>query len=287
MDDFFLYITVPERKNREIPEEKLPDILRMAGDSVLRLTWRMDGRQAGYSGIRRVIRCLKRLEKEPGNRVLVNTLEFGTLPNGFLPLRTLSQYRFRIAFRFPTAPEDGKISRMVLKLARHGIIHVFHACPPSESEWRSWLGSTEYRLVEPYLDYLKIIQGNEPLSCRYHSCLGRTLALDAEGRWSICPYRESPVRIHDPAGCDTIDGIFQTDDFMALLGKQIEVRENCAARCPYYRGCKGGCPLSREKPCPEPELFRALQAAEEKELPPDQPAVREERLYRLAQRFTV
>ena len=26
MDDFFLYITVPERKNRKIPEEKLPAV---------------------------------------------------------------------------------------------------------------------------------------------------------------------------------------------------------------------------------------------------------------------
>ena len=227
------------------------------------------------------------MEKKPGERVLINTVEFGSCPKGFLPLRALSRYRFRIAFRPASPGEAEKCFRLAKKLARHNISHVVHDPDPSDSAWRSWLGSGEYRPAEPFLDYVKILEGGGPLSCRYRSCLGRTLALDAAGRWSICPYHGNTVRIHDPADCETLSEAFQTEEFAALLEKQIEVRERCAAGCPYYPGCRGGCPLSAGEPCPEPDLLRALRSAEETGLPPAHPAVREERLNRLAGTFTV
>ena len=288
MDEFSLYITVPGRKNRKAVETGLADILRKTkGAADLRLTWIMEGRHAGWTGARWVLKCLKRIGKEPADRLLVNVMEFRAWRGRIrLLLPGLSRYIFRMSFRLPPE-EEKKLSRMADRLARRKISPVVYDSCPSRDGWLSWLNSPDYRPAEPYLDYLKIFMGSRPISCRYRSCLGRTLALDAEGRWGICPYLENNGIINDPAGCESLDEVFQTDRFIRLLKKQVAVRDRCAAGCRYYRGCKGGCPLSAEEPCPEPELLRALQAVPETGLPACNPAVREERLDQLAQRFTV
>lgn len=59
MDDFSLYITVPGRKNRKAAEGKLTDVLGKTEEPAVRLTWIAEGRQAGFSAIRRIIRDRK------------------------------------------------------------------------------------------------------------------------------------------------------------------------------------------------------------------------------------
>ncbi len=251
MDEFSLYITVPGRKNRKAAETALGDILHKTKDvAALRLTWIMEGRHAGYFSARWVLKRLKRIGKEPENRLLVNVMEFRSWRERILLLLPgLSRYIFRMSFRLPPA-EEKSLFRMADRLARRKISPVVYEPYSSTDEWLSWLDSPDYRPAEPYLDYLKIYMGGQALSCRYRSCLGRTLALDAEGQWSICPYLENTGIINDPAACESLDEVFQTDGFITLLKKT---------------GCRTG-PLCCRVPV-LPRLQRRLSAVGGRTLP--------------------
>lgn len=80
-------------------------------------------------------------------------------------------------------------------------------------------------------------------TCDYSSCLGNTLFLDDNGDFYFCFKNKENSLLKNIKECNCVDSIFEVDNFVNILNKSIEKRNNCKARCTCYKKCNGGCPL--------------------------------------------
>ena len=76
--------------------------------------------------------------------------------------------------------------------------------------------------------------------CRFSSCMGGKLYVDANKRVDFCPYHK------DESFVGTLDddiNYFDTENMLGTLRKTIEKRDVCKSNCPHFELCGGGCPL--------------------------------------------
>ena len=102
--------------------------------------------------------------------------------------------------------------------------------------------------------------GLAPYSCRYRSCLGKTLYIDQSGRPYSCPFKSNRIELNDLEKCTQLQDVFDTNNYAQLIQDAISRRENCSKNCDVYGVCMGGCPLDIGD-CPEKDLTKAINAA--------------------------
>ena len=128
---------------------------------------------------------------------------------------------------------------------------------------------------------------SKPISCHYNSCLGKTLHIQRNGKLSICPFIENSIHVNELSGCDSIEQVFFTDDYLALLKEQIAKRNDCKDNCLYFLECKGGCPISGNDGCPEQKMKSAISGVTDVNAYIKNPSVYEEKMNSLARSFKV
>jgi radical SAM protein with 4Fe4S-binding SPASM domain len=87
--------------------------------------------------------------------------------------------------------------------------------------------------------------------CKFGSCLGNVLYVDAKGNVHFCPWHPELSTVGTLK--DKIN-YFNEENAISVLNEAIAKRKKCKAECEYFEYCSGGCPL--EEGCLDfPELF--------------------------------
>jgi radical SAM protein with 4Fe4S-binding SPASM domain len=87
--------------------------------------------------------------------------------------------------------------------------------------------------------------------CKFGSCLGNVLYVDAKGNVHFCPWHPELSTVGTLK--DKIN-YFNGENAISVLNEAIAKRKKCKAECEYFEYCSGGCPL--EEGCLDfPELF--------------------------------
>jgi len=76
--------------------------------------------------------------------------------------------------------------------------------------------------------------------CRFSSCMGENLYVDAKKRVYFCPFHK------DKSLVGTLDdgtNYFNSEEMLKTLRQTIEKRNACRSGCPHFELCGGGCPL--------------------------------------------
>lgn len=92
-------------------------------------------------------------------------------------------------------------------------------------------------------DIIKMAFENEPKSCKFNSCLGKSIFINKNNEISICPFVNNNISLNDSIDIKEIKDIFNTESFFSIISKSINKRSKCKKTCKYYYLCKGGCPL--------------------------------------------
>lgn len=78
--------------------------------------------------------------------------------------------------------------------------------------------------------------------CTHNSCLGKWLCFDSNGHIYPCDRLcLNQYDLGDIKEIENIDEVFMNDNFINLLERNIERRENCSLNCHYFKNCYGGC----------------------------------------------
>ena len=76
--------------------------------------------------------------------------------------------------------------------------------------------------------------------CKFGSCLGNTLYVDAKGGVHFCPWY--PERSAIGSLKDKVN-YFNDENALSVLNDAIAKRKRCKAECVHFEYCSGGCPL--------------------------------------------
>ena len=78
--------------------------------------------------------------------------------------------------------------------------------------------------------------------CTFNSCLGNWLCLDSNGYLYPCDRLcVEKYNLGNVVDMNTIEEAFQNYNFLNLLKKSIERRNECIEKCSYYNNCYAGC----------------------------------------------
>jgi radical SAM protein with 4Fe4S-binding SPASM domain len=76
--------------------------------------------------------------------------------------------------------------------------------------------------------------------CKFSSCLGNVLYVDAKGKVYFCPWHtecSAVGTLQDHAN------YFNAENALRVLRDAVAKRKKCQAECEYFDCCGGGCPL--------------------------------------------
>lgn len=135
--------------------------------------------------------------------------------------------------------------------------------------FNEWLQDSEAVWLEELEDMSgSLLTGLPTSDCRYSSCLGKYLYLDADGRVYFC--REKRRETCLGRAEELSEQLFDKDSYQRVLEGAIRQRRSCGESCGIYSFCKGGCPLEERADLRCQELHRQLgiiREVLEKELP--------------------
>ena len=105
-------------------------------------------------------------------------------------------------------------------------------------------------------DCARICFGNQPRSCVFNSCLGKSVYIKIDGTPHICPFIQNDVSLFTGSELENIYEIFNTESFVNLISSSIKRRNLCKNSCEYFSLCKGYCPLDSTVDLPEKCIVR-------------------------------
>lgn len=186
----------------------------------------------------------------------------GTINWKIIPFNlVLHRYRFKYVFHAVSVDPGLGVTRKIIRSLK--IIHNYQLDNHSLKCFEKWLEDVNGEPIQPFVDYIKIYKSTNPIMCHYHSCLGKTVYINGSGEVSICPYNKTDVELNPFDSCSSIQEVFDTGSFRALLSMQINSRNICKQACAYYNECNGGCPLNRQEICPENSFLNYLESRAE------------------------
>lgn len=256
MNDIHLYIDAFPNKAMTLETEKaLIKMLSLFQGSLLRITWLYRNQRLSFITILRLILAERRLCK--GRSITINnTIRFEAVKKiSPVAINLLSDFNFSVVL--PENTSD-KISNQLLKKQ---IDLSVQTCSKDDglTGFYDWLNSSPIYKNEIYSSYIRMALGLAPYSCRFRSCLGKTLYIDQSGRSYSCPFKSNRIELNNLERCSQLQDIFDTNDYAQLIQEAIQRRENCRKNCAVYGVCLGGCPLDIGD-CPEKDLTRAINA---------------------------
>lgn len=288
MAELHLYVSIPKSGETKKVSNALFEVLRMVDKEIVQITWIAERGYLTFPSLLWLSSILMKISRKYRDITFVNTIECH--PKRSIPIFSifvLHRFRFRYAFHKPTI-NSLSISTIESKLlTRLNVEWWFIIQDHGICDWHTWLKAENYNPILPFADYLKVYYGNNPLSCHYNSCLGRTIHITTQGELSICPYIQSGVRLNDLCCCESINDLFVSEQYIELLKGQIQRRNSCRGICPYFTLCKGGCPLCKTPPCPESEMLQALESVGDIGVYIKNPVVYEEEMLALSRSFLV
>lgn len=256
MNDIHLYIDAFPNGVMTLETEKaLKKMLSLFQGSSLRITWLYQSQRLSFITILRLILAERRLCKGRGITIN-NTIRFEAVKKiSPVAINLLSDFNFSVVL--PENTSD-KISNQLLKKQ---IDLSVQTCSKDDglTGFYDWLNSSPIYKNEIYSSYIRMALGLAPYSCRFRSCLGKTLYIDQSGRSYSCPFKSNWIELNNLERCSQLQDIFDTNDYAQLIQEAIQRRENCRKNCDVYGVCLGGCPLDIGD-CPEKDLTKAINA---------------------------
>ncbi len=132
-----------------------------------------------------------------------------------------------------------------------------------------WLEDPDAVWPESFQDGISsLMTGLGSSDCRYSSCLGKYLYLDADDYLYFCKEKRQDAclgRLQELSG-----PLFEQERYQKALKRAIDRRRSCRESCAIYSFCKGGCPLEmrEDSSCQElKQQIDRIQEVLEKELP--------------------
>ena len=113
-------------------------------------------------------------------------------------------------------------------------------------------------------DCIRICFGNQPRSCVFNSCLGKSVYIKIDGTPHICPFIQNDISLFTGSELENIYEIFNTESFVNLISSSIKRRNICKNSCEYFSFCKGYCPLDSVIDLPEKCTVRENIMAKQK-----------------------
>lgn len=113
-------------------------------------------------------------------------------------------------------------------------------------------------------DCARICFGNQPRSCVFNSCLGKSVYIKNDGTPRICPFIQNDISLSTGSELQNIYEIFNTESFVNLISSSIKRRNTCKNSCEYFSFCKGYCPLDSVADLPEKCTVRETIMAKQK-----------------------
>lgn len=257
MNDIHLYIDAfPNRIMTSETEMALTKILTLFQGSLLRITWLYHGQRLSFVIMLQLILAERRLCK--GRGIVINNAIWFKKVNAITSAATwlLSDFSFSVVLSENTSKN---ISR---RLQKKQIDLTEQPCLNDNlSRFLNWLESNPTYKNEVYSSYIRIALGLPPYSCKYQSCLGKTIYIDKFGKMYSCPFMTNRIELNDLENCSHLQDLFDTHKYVQLIQDAITRRGNCQkTSCGVYRFCLGGCPLDIGD-CPENGLTNAINAA--------------------------
>ena len=113
-------------------------------------------------------------------------------------------------------------------------------------------------------DCARICFGNQPQSCMFNSCLGKSVYITIDGTPRMCPFVPNDIFLATSSEMQNIYEIFNTEGFVNLISSSIKRRNICKSSCEYFSSCKGYCPLDSVSDLPEKCTVRETIMAKQK-----------------------
>ena len=257
MNDIHLYIDAfPNRVMTAETEKALIKLLSLFQGSSLRITWLYRSPHLSFITTLRIILAERRLCKGRGITIN-NTISFETIKT-ITPwaISLLSDFNFSMVL-----PENisAKINKKLLK-KQIDMIEQPSLKDDDLARFGDWLRTSPTHKNEIYSSYIRMALGLAPYSCKFRSCLGKTLYIDQSGRVYSCPFKSNRIELNDFEKCSQLQDVFDTNSYAQLIQNAIRRRENCHKNCSVYGLCMGGCPLDIGD-CPEKGLTEAIHSA--------------------------
>ena len=90
-------------------------------------------------------------------------------------------------------------------------------------------------------DVMHLTKFDETLyGCRFSSCLGQYLYVDAKGKVFFCPEHKENSLV---GTLEDEENYFKSERILEVLRQAVEKRKSCKAECPHFSLCNGACPL--------------------------------------------
>ena len=257
MNDIHLYVDAfPNRVITLETEKALKKMLSLFQGSSLRITWLYRNQRLSFITILRLVLAERRLCK--GRSITINnTIRFEAVKKiSPAAICLLSDFNFSVIL--PENTSDTISNRLLKKqidLSEQPCLKTADL-----TSFFDWLKSKPIYKNEIYSSYIRMALGLAPYSCRFRSCLGKTLYIDQSGKPYSCPFKSNRIELNGLEKCAQLQDVFDTNDYAQLIQDAISRREKCSKNCDAYGVCLGGCPLDIGD-CPEKDLTKAINAA--------------------------
>ena len=156
----------------------------------------------------------------------------------------LRQYNFELVVHVPNCSEQLSLKIPLNIHCQKSIRSCLFVDSYREEDYFKWIKGGYNVQIQQFVDITKIYLNQHPISCKFNSCLSKTLFIDETCTIGICPYVCNDIHLKDIKECSAFEQIFETDSYLELLYAQIKKREKCLENCSRYYYCKGGCPFS-------------------------------------------
>ena len=285
MNDFHFFIDVSSGKALSKSSKKaFSKVLSIYHDSSMRITWIYKKRRLSLFDVSSIIFTERRL-CDRREMAINNTIQFEDIK--FISasaIRVLKDFNFKVIL--PETTDENLKNKLNKK--QIDIIEICNKYHITTEYFAEWLKSNVKWRHEPFSDFVRMSLKLEPTSCKYTSCLGKTIYIDKLGKIYSCPFKPNRVELRDIDQCKTIQDIFNSEGYTTILRNVIERRNNCLNKCSKAAFCLGGCPLE-DGGCPEINLCDFVDVANtyKIEMGNTSPAIRREFINLLAQSLKV
>ena len=262
MSEYTLYISLEQKQPLKLKSilSKLADFLC---NQSIRIVWLSANQVLTAQKINSALKYEKQFKNN--NIYISHTIEVLNVAR-ITPLASfvLYQYGFGLilhASNYSDVRETISKEIAIKKSLIHGHIVVDSY---SESDYFQWLSNDDDFKIQPFLDITKLCFDQEPIACKYNSCLAKSIYIDENCNLGFCPYIKNKIQLERIEKCDSFEQLFEGTGFIEILYKQIQKRNDCMQKCQQYNFCKGGCPLEDE--CENCNIVEMIQKAELLEL---------------------
>lgn len=105
-----------------------------------------------------------------------------------------------------------------------------------------WIHDAEAVWLEEIEDLsYSILTGVSSGSCEHHSCMGKYVYLDAEGKLYFCSRKKEAAGMYSMR--EAYRETLYDETYQAVLQNAIAKRTQCMEQCDMFGLCRGGCPL--------------------------------------------